>query len=492
MKFDITQEPWIPVRTAQGDHRTLNLLEFLEQSPDLRSLDGLNPMEEYSVYRFFSTFLLAALKPETWMDKFELIEQGKFDMDCIQDYIQMCRNEGVTFDLFDEKRPFMQCPYNPKYDLDKNLKSPAVLDSTRASGNNPIHFDHNLEDDVIISPAQAFIGILTSQLFCTAMSGGYPSNVYGAPPIFFLPYGNNLYETLVLSTPLIKPGEENVKSNGKEFWLNSREVIPKEDIAKTSKFYGMLFPARRILLTEEKGVVKKIYYQPGLHYTGFSSWSDPHVVYRLNKEKVPVSIKPSIEREGWRHLGTLAVQFAETEDGIPEVLLDYERILEEQDQTQMNIITFAAVTNNASYLDTQRGMLKLDVRIASSIEKSLWVSNAIRYADDIGSILRKNLRLMIAPPKNNRGLDDVQREIHRFFSLCEEHFYHMTGDVAQLTVSKDILDKGQEWRGIVLNEARQSFEAMQNIYCSTAEELIRAEEAWKWFNIEIAKLKEGK
>ena len=66
MKFDITKESWLPVRTLQGERKMLNLMDFLEQSPSLQSLDGLNPMEEYSIHRFLSVFLLAVFSPKRW------------------------------------------------------------------------------------------------------------------------------------------------------------------------------------------------------------------------------------------------------------------------------------------------------------------------------------------------------------------------------------------------------------------------------------------
>lgn len=487
MKFDITLDSWLPVKTLQGEVKTINLLECLEQAPSIKELDGLNPMEEYSIHRFISVFLMSIFRPERWTDKLDLLEEEKFDMERIYGYIQQCRSEGVSFDLFDEKSPFLQSPYDAKYDREKNLKSPAILDSTRASGNNPIHFDHNLEEEVALSSKEAFWGLMTAQFFCTAMSGGYPSNVYGAPPIFYLPFGKNLFETLILSIPCITEND-----SGLEIWRSSIEIIPKADVAKTSLIYGMFFPARRIRLLEENGLVKQVYYQPGLHFTGFAGWSDPHVAYRRNKEQALVSIKPSLDREGWRNIGTIAMQFAQDKTGIPEVVLDYAKILEEQDRTQMDIVSYGAVTNNASYYDIQRGILKLDVRIIQSKRKCLWVGEAVNFADNVGSILRKNLMQMIAPADNKRGAGDVQRAVHKYFSVCEGLFYEAVSEIAQYEDETIFQSKMQEWKEIVGKKARSIFDTMQNIYCNSADELIRAEEAYKWLNIGIKKLKEVK
>ena len=245
-------------------------------------------------------------------------------------------------------------------------------------------------------------------------------------------------------------------------------------------------------MVEKDGMVKKVYYQPGFHFIGFSGWSDPHVAYRRNKEQAMVSIKPSMEREGWRNLGTIAMQFAKELAGVPEVLRDYAKILGEMDLTQMDILSFGAVTSQASYYDVQRGMVQLDVRIARDTEKCLWVGDAVGFAEDVGNILRKYLKQMIAPEHNNRGDGDVQRAVHAYFSDAEKAFYAAERKIAvheDCTVLPNIM---KEWQESMEKLAQKIFRQMQGIYCSTAEELFRAEEAYKWLNTGIAKRKDGK
>ncbi len=487
MKFDITTEPWIPVRTLSGESRTVGLTELFAEAHLLRGLEGLNPMEEYSTLRFLSVFLSAVFRPNIWEDKMELLDAGRLDMARIGDYIEECRGEGVSFDIFDEKRPFMQAAPDPKYDQEKNLKSPAVLDSTRASGNNHMHYDHTLEEDVTVTPAEAFRGCLTAQIFCTAMSGGYPSNVYGAPPIFYLPRGKNLFETMILGMVTL-PEEEPERT---EPWRNAEEIVPKEDVASTSRLFGMFFPARRIRLTEEDGMVRRVYYQPGLHFTGFSGWTDPHVAYRMNKDNAMVSVKPRLDREGWRNLGTLAAQFAEGGTGVPVSLKQYFEILEERDETSMEVMLFGVVTNQASYYDVQRGTFTLDTRIASDIQKSAAISEAVSWMDDVGGILRKQLKSMIATGNSKRGANDVQELVHGFYTECEPMFYALSDRVA-VSEEGDRENALTGWRENVRLLAQRIFEKAKEIYCSTADELIRGETAHKWLNVGIAKLMKGR
>ena len=485
MKFDITVEPWLPVKTLSGDTKDVSLLEILEEAHQLKAIDGLNPMEEYSVLRFLSVFLTAVFRPETWENKLELLDEGRFDLEKIRGYIAMCRAEGVSFDIFDEKRPFMQATPDPKYDQDKNLKSPAILDSTRASGNNHMHYDHTPEDSVVLSPAEAFRGLLAAQIFCTAMSGGYPSNVCGAPPVFYLTKGDTLFESLALAMMT----NASKGPNNAELWRNPAEIIPKEEVTSVSGLYGMFFPARRIRLLEDGGIVKQVYYQPGLHFTGFAGWTDPHVAYRLNKDNAMVSVKPNLDRESWRNLGTIAAGFAGNEQGVPKILKEYGKILDEREQTKMEVMTFGAVTSQASYHDLQRGTFTMDTRVAKSVQKASAVSEAAAVMDEVGGVLQKQLRQMISEDK--RGENDVQNLIHAYYTKCEPVFYALSDEAATLEEDK-LPETVEKWKGDVVRLVREIFDEAQEIYCSTSAELFRAEKARKWFHIEIGKRMKGR
>ena len=487
MKFDITSEPWLPVKTSTGEAKTMSLLELLEEAHRLQGLESLNPMEENSILRFFSVFLSAAYRPEIWEDKMEILDSGCFDMEKIRAYIEMCRKEGVSFDIFDEKRPFMQASPNPKYDQEKNLKSPAVLDSTRASGNNHMHYDHTLEDDVVMTPAEAFRGILTTQVFCPSGGQGYyPCVNYRSgqgQPLYFLPKGKTLFETLILSMFTIS-GD----SHEQEVWRNGTEIIPKaEIIAMPSKLYGMLFPSRRIRLIADGELVKRVYFQSGLHLV--SDWKDPHVAYYRDKDTIR-QITPSMEREGWRNIGTLAIQFAQNEADVPAVLHDYKRILGEKNQTVMGILAFGVIiSGNAKFDDTQRGTFSLDIRIATSLKKSMAIAEAALWMDGVGSILRKRLKEMIASDK--RGENDARNLVHRFYAQCEPIFYALSDKIAVCS-EDDLKDVADGWRKDGKKLAQRIFSEAQEIYCSTADELIRAEKAHKWLNVDIAKLMKGR
>lgn len=100
----------------------------------------------------------------------ELLDDGQFDRETIQRYVRQCEQEGVSFDLFDPERPFLQTSY--RKDWDRNPKPVSTLDYSIPNGNNHIHFDHK-RDKITYTPDKALRMMLAAQIFCTAGAQGY-------------------------------------------------------------------------------------------------------------------------------------------------------------------------------------------------------------------------------------------------------------------------------------------------------------------------------
>ena len=191
---DVLSEPWIPVVEEGGAAAELGLLETLERAHRLRAVQDPSSLVEYSVYRFLIVFLMDMLRPEDTESLEELLEAGRFDPDRIRDYVALCQAEEVSFDLFDEERPFLQTTCRSEWD--QKPKPVSILDYTAPNGNNHIHFNH-WREQTVYTPGNALRMMLAAQIFCTAGVQGYPSNVNGAPPWFALIQRESLFQTLV-------------------------------------------------------------------------------------------------------------------------------------------------------------------------------------------------------------------------------------------------------------------------------------------------------
>lgn len=469
MEYDVSREPWLPVLMQDGSHQKLSLADVFSEAHHIEGFDGLNPMESFSIHRFLVLFLMDAYRPESLDDILELLDKQVFDDDVIKAYFQLCQNEGVSFDLFDTRRPFMQAPYDASYDTTSHLKPVAVLDYTLPSGNNPVHFVHQFEADSVLNPDQTFIELLTNLIFCTSGLQG-PSGVYGAPPLFFVPQGKNLFETLVLSMQPLSEADLADDAE-KTLWRNTRKVIPKQVIARTSFWYGMFFPSRRVLLQEENGKVRHIYYQAGLNFEGYESWRDPYVLYIRNKKGVRTSLKPSLDKEIWRNIGTLMFDFSLA----PAILQQLVEILEEYPKKTIPIMTYGAVTNQAAYEGVQQGVLKLDVRIANDYYKRMYICKAVKQAELDASILRESLQNLFP------DVSEIPQYIHRFYTLCEDYFYKLSDAVAIAKNKDGCLSSLQEWSQFLRKTAGQLYDEFGDVFCRKAEDLLKKEEGKKFF-----------
>ena len=407
--FSVLDQPWIPVVSLSGEEKKLGIRQTLAQAHELKEISSSSPLEEYSIYRFLGLFLMDALRPETEMDIEEILDAGYFSTEQTESYIALCESEGVSFDLFDEERPFLQSKYNSVYD--KEIKSVSVLDCTLPSGNNHTHFGHRRDVPKNLSADAALRLLLVTYLFCTAAAQGYPSGVYGAPPYFGVIKGKNLFETLslnLLQTDLI----------GVDFdappvlWRSKEEVVPKREIGKTSWMRGMLFPTRRIhLVPGEGGTVIGVYLCQGENYVNKESWRDPYVTYRKNKETI-FPMRPSAERALWRNFcdiinipGKLASQ----------LLRQYHSI---NDDGNIELTLYGVETSQASYLGIYRQSLSFPAQLLDDEGNLEVLQLCISASETIAGALGKGLNSIESISESESRLC-----VSRYYQSCEKRFW---------------------------------------------------------------------
>lgn len=424
VSFNVLDGPWIPAVTAYGEEVLLGIRETLYKAHELREISSASPLEEYAVYRFLGLFLMDALRPESEFDIEDLLEAGRFDPEAIENYISLCRSEGVSFDLFDEKRPFLQSPVDEK--LDGSLKPVSILDCTKPSGNNHTHFLHKTALENSLAPASAMRQLLTTYLFSTAAAQGYPSGVYGAPPYFGVIIGSSLFETLAHT--LLPTNQIEIELDDPQvLWRRNDPVIPKRDVGKTSWLQGMLFPNRRIrLVPDEKGNASGAYLCQGENFINKESWRDPYVTYRRNKDKV-FPMRPNSDRAIWRNL----CDIIDTRGGTAAQLLSLYREL--SSNAAANLTLYGVETNNASYLQICKHSLRLPLRILDSEDCSELLRLGIAAAEDLARSLGKALSSV-----NGLAESAGSAAVRQFYSLCENRFWKLCEAVSANEPRKEL------------------------------------------------------
>lgn len=347
-KFDVLTEPWIPVASVDGQNMELSLTETLLRAHELSQVCCESPLETYAVQRFLIAFLMDAYRLERARDRKRLYEHGCFDKEVLDRYVELCRSEGVSFDLFDEKRPFYQAAFDERYDSEEKRKSAAMLFHARPSGNSHVHFEHSLAETGEYSPAEALRAIFSAQLFSTAMAQGYPSSVNDTPCYYALLCGKNLFETLTLS--MLSLGECSYVEFDRppSAWRDTAAEVPKAEHADISMLEGLTFRPRRItLVQDDDGKVRHVFYQQGQSFHANGRWRDPHVSYTVNSSGDFVSLKPKLGRMPWRDVGNYLFSKEDAESRPAEIIRCSSNIIEEE--TARILRVFGLTASQAKY-----------------------------------------------------------------------------------------------------------------------------------------------
>ena len=468
--FNMLDCGWIPVVCEDGTQKLLGIRETLAHAHLLQEISDPSPLDEYSLYRFLGLFLMDALRPEEEGDIEDLLQEGKFDMERIEAYISQCQSEGVSFDLFDEERPFLQSEYDCS--LDGKEKPVSVLDCTMPSGNNHMHFIHALSEKQ--SAEQTAKKLLTSYWFCTAGAQGYPSGVYGAPPYFGVIQEATLFGTLAnLLIPIDSIGISF--DDPPVLWRRTMPVRQKKEVGQISWLEGMLFPTRRIHLNaDENGYVISVYLSQGENYVNKEAWRDPYVTYRSNETSV-FPLRPHADNPIWRNVCDIL--------DIPgnhasRVLNIYRSLHGNQD---IHMCLYGVETSQASYLSVQRHDLRLPLSLADDDRIGL-LQACVMVAAQLSRVLRRALEQINAVPALT-----VTAAIQKQEAECESSFWQLC---RQADCAKP------ELRVLYANYVSELCGKLLGIYDETlsslrmrAHTLAVAEERRKKLNYEIQKLK---
>ena len=477
--FNVLDEGWIPVETMEGQRELLGIRKTLEHAHTIRAIRDASPLVEYGLYRFLQVFLMDALRPADSLELEDILDVGKFDMNAVEEYIAVCEGEGVSFDLFDEKRPFLQVPYNEKWDAKVEMKSVHELDYTIPHGNNHVHFDHREESQFAMELPEAARMLPTALLFCTAGAQKYPSGVNGAPPYYAVIDGDNLFETLCYT--LIPVDEINIPFDDPPvLWRYQEPIEPKKKVTETSELLGMLFPTRRIRLIPEEGsgMIQSVYLSQGMNYISKDTWTDPSVTYRyMDSGRAP--LRPKREKAVWRNFNdVIDVQ----NQHAPEILWLYRKVSTSE---IVRLTLYGVETSNASYLQVMRHTLQFPAKLAERDGYVRWMQNMIEAAERLARSLKKALDNPKVLPAHI-----AVSAVQRYYDECGSSFWRFCNDLPD--DEKEIELSYQEWISEIAGHARKSYQRALAGIKLDAKKLVSISKSEYVLINEIAKVRGGR
>ncbi|MGD0011288.1 MAG: type I-E CRISPR-associated protein Cse1/CasA [Terriglobia bacterium] len=277
MEYNLLEEKWIPVLWKDGHSGRVGISEALRQAGRIRQIAASNPMDRLAILRFLLA-LLYWCKGNPPDDKNSI---SSFP----SDWFKKLDDNKDCFNLQGDGKRFYQRKPNR---LEKKLSVNYLMQEV-PTGTNFWHFRHGTDFRNGLCPACCAMGLLRLPLFATSAGRGKPPGVNQKPPIYIVPMGDCLSETLRLSWR--KTSEMNL---GTPTWENPDISLPQH--GNVPLLIGLTWVPRRVWLdtpeTPESNCIacgrrealirQCVFAGIGSTKTGEGSlariWNDPHTI----------------------------------------------------------------------------------------------------------------------------------------------------------------------------------------------------------------------
>jgi len=353
MNYNLLEEPWIPVLMMDGNYCRVGIKDALTQAGRIRQIAATNPMDRVAVLRF----LLALLY---WC-------KGN-PPDCAQsalgdtfppDWFWKLDDNQDCFNLLGDGRRF----YQYRKSADKSITANYLIHEV-PTGTNKWHFRHSTEGVEGLCPACCAMGLVRLPSFATSGGRGKPPGVNWKPPIYVIPVGASLAETLRLSW-------RRASDLGTPAWEKPDLQLPKT--GQVPLLTGLTWLPRRVWLSNPEepettciscGCSKRLIRRSVFGTIGSTKkrgvWRDPHVLYATSSKGEVTSLHASDA------LGTsdsAAGQWARITAGM------LQSNVVGNDRTSVWIVGFSTVQND-KYLEAMERTVSFPMS-PSEIQKSI-------------------------------------------------------------------------------------------------------------------------
>jgi CRISPR system Cascade subunit CasA len=397
--FNLVSEPWLPVVGIDGQVQELGLREVLARAHEFRELAGENPLVTGGLHRLLLAVLHRIFGPKDRSAWRRLWEAGRWDAPALDEYLFTWL---PRFDLFNTEKPFYQAP-DPRV----SPKSAISLMPERASGNNPILFDHSSEEEgVTLVPAAAARALVTAQAFalagpCIPQLKLYFTDGAWARGVTFLVEGQNLFQTLLLNM-IRYPSSQHIPtgSGDRPAWEMEDPFEPERQFPLGYLDY-LTWQNRRIVLHPQQAdghtVVRQMSWAPGLSLD--PNLLDPMHHYRLDEKRGPLVLRFREDRALWRDSAAL-LELRQAESRAirpPETLHWLRELVEVGHLSRRHTYRLQALgmANNQAKVEFFR-LEKLPLPLAYLEEEALAnrLRDALSQAEEVARRLRSAVQLL--------------------------------------------------------------------------------------------------
>lgn len=298
-KFNLVEDPWIPVLWTEGAQSLVGLREAFARASEIADLSAA-PHERISLIRLLVCIAQAALRaPETsydwpgWGDDLDVAAHR---------YLDQWRDR---FDLFCDGQRFLQVPIKANGEAVAASKLVPHL----ASGNNPTLFDHSGGTDRPMAPASLALALLTFQNFYPLYGAGYKGKgtCVDSNMVHTVLGGESLKDTILLNCLDLKMIAEHFRNEGigRPIW----ELDPGDESAVVTESYlARLVPRHRNLRLLDDGTGFHLVKQ-ALSYPTYDAAIEPSATVTVRKrgsQETLALLSARLNRSLWRDLHAVA------------------------------------------------------------------------------------------------------------------------------------------------------------------------------------------
>ncbi len=481
--FDLTTEPWIPVRAQDGQRTLVSLEMALLNARSYARLEDASPLVTAALHRFLLAVLHRALEgPETAKDAANWYRNG-FPEDKIRGYLETWRHR---FDLFNETEPFYQLVGLP---LEGRTDHWSRLSAERGSGNTSFLFNEAKRDAKFtpsdtITPSEAARRLLEHQTFALGgLMKRFITSATGAPvatSAVVIVQGNNLLETLCLNlVPYPKVFQEDDLPIWEQKPLSVSDVQP----GPSREFHGLTdrytWFSRSIRFAPEledgQTIVRYMAFDSGIKPLDAPNQADPMVARKQDKKDLNRYFNMGLreDRALWRDFHAFVPKPTDVATKPPQVVESALEVLRYANRSRQNPLTLAVygLSNDQAKIQFWRAeSFRLPDAVLSNFDVYGFVKAQLDAAEDTGSWLRSAGRALAAKLltiSDRQPLkDDVSKlaasfpHLAHYWSSLEREF---TGLLERLPADPDefqaqlrALENG--WWDILARTARRAFE----------------------------------
>lgn len=451
--FNLIDDPWLPVRYADGREDELGLRAALRDAVEIRELTIAFPLEYVATLRMLVTVLQSACNgPTSTPDKVRWLDGHADRQPSIERYFEAW---SERFDLFHPTRPFMQAVVSPE---DVAAQTIAALRADWSSGNNATLFDHHVDGrPEAITPGAAARALLTTLLFQPGGGVSRPFNRTDSPAtkaLQVLVEGRSLWETLVTNAPNLNDPEV------RPIWEREHvDRVHRDGTPPSGWLDRATWRSRAVqLVRDDDGRVSSVRIHQHLKLSDVPPF-DPYTPIRRQKGKPPAIVRASPNKALWRDAEAL-LQGLRAESDHPTTVSQAIVAHDCRDESWLpGIRVIGQVVNQAKVVDVRESRMPVSRALLEN-DLHLQVLEGLLEAAEAGG---KALRGAINHATNAMGAADgwgraARWEIDYWAALSSS--FHATLEALAVLVEPQRIggEIAGPWRKDVIRTARRAFE----------------------------------